>query len=274
MESGWLPKTWLRTRRYLKLSTSEVDLDSDVKHFPEESRRTSLFWRAAPWIINLMLLSLSGAFLLQAIRIRQQVLGPLLTREYETASRECGSKKPLELSGEFGVRSIWRGEPNAAVDAAWDSLDLTSAMTVSRDEIERVGKLRNSSVILDSGGYMASLGAFHQMHCLNVLRKYTYLDYYIVKEPEFFRTPTVRKHTDHCIEMLRQLLMCSADLHLITYDWVDGVDHPWPDFSTNQFCRNYEDVHAWGKAHVVKSNYSGGLIPKPKNAITRKLPPD
>ncbi len=42
---------------------------------------------------------------------------------------------------------------------------------------------------------MASLGAFHHMHCLNVLRKYSYLDYYIVKEPDFFTAPTLRKHT-------------------------------------------------------------------------------
>ncbi|KAK1141021.1 hypothetical protein N8T08_009594 [Aspergillus melleus] len=147
-------------------------------------------------------------------------------------------------------------------------------MSVSRDEIERVGKLRDSSVILDDGGYMASIGAFHQIHCLNVLRKYTYLDYYKVKEPEFFTSPTVRKHTDHCIEMLRQLLMCSADLHLITYDWVDGWDYPWPDFSENHFCRDYERVHSWGKSHLAKSDAPGGLILKPVYAVTRKLPPD
>jgi hypothetical protein len=80
---------------------------------------------------------------------------------------------------------VWRGTPNPTVDAAWDNLDLSesiqlsiahhptdikttlvAAMSISKEEIERVGKLRNSSVRLPDGGYMASLAAFHQMHCL------------------------------------------------------------------------------------------------------------
>lgn len=73
-----------------------------------------------------------------------------------------------------------------------DSLD--SAMSVPRSEIEKIKKLRNSSVVLPDGGYMASIGGFHQMHCLNVLRKASYLEYYVVHEPDFFAQPTVRKH--------------------------------------------------------------------------------
>ncbi len=79
---------------------------------------------------------------------------------------------------------------------------------------------------------------------------------------------------DHCIELLRQILMCSADLHIITYDWVDEWDFPWPDFSTNQFCRNYGDVYAWGEAHQFKTDVAGGAITRPAGAISRKLPPD
>ncbi|KAJ5944704.1 hypothetical protein N7516_004872 [Penicillium verrucosum] len=67
-------------------------------------------------------------------------------------------------------------------------------MSVSRHEIEKIKKLRNSSVVLPDGGYMASIGGFHQMHCLNVIRKATYLDYYTVHEPDFFTEPSARKH--------------------------------------------------------------------------------
>ncbi|KAJ5944705.1 hypothetical protein N7516_004873 [Penicillium verrucosum] len=74
--------------------------------------------------------------------------------------------------------------------------------------------------------------------------------------------------------MIRQILMCSADMHLITYDWVDGWDYPWPDFSTNQFCRDYQSVHEWGKARVAKTDTAGGMLLKPANAVTRKLPAD
>lgn len=78
---------------------------------------------------------------------------------------------------------------------------------------------------------------------------------------------------DHRIEILRQILMCSADMHLITYDWVDGWDYPWPDFSTNQFCRDYKSVHEWEKARVANTDTAGGML-KPANTVTRKLPAD
>ncbi|KAK0625825.1 hypothetical protein B0T14DRAFT_405338, partial [Immersiella caudata] len=157
---------------------------------------------------------------------------------------------PVQWVGEFSAPSKWRGTPNAAVDAAWDSIAHMGAISVPTEELERLGRLRNSSVTLpsgDGGGYMASIAAFHQMHCLNLLRKYSYLDYYRVKPDEaaFFNAPTLRVHVDHCIEMLRQVLMCSADLHLIVYDWVEQVHYPWPDFGTDHMCRDYEQVHNW-----------------------------
>ena len=81
------------------------------------------------------------------------------------------------------------------------------------------------------GGYMASVEVVHQLHCLNFLRKATFEDYYMSRSKEFADLPhTVRLHlgtwfavrnlpsdyhtltfqTDHCIEMLRQYLMCNA----------------------------------------------------------------
>ena len=77
---------------------------------------------------------------------------------------------------------------------------------------------------------------------------------------------------DHCIEMLRQVLMCSADLHLISYDWVDEVDYPWPDFSLSRNCRNYEQVHEWGQRHTLLVSSADGMMRRPAGATTRKLP--
>ncbi|KAJ7092102.1 hypothetical protein C8R43DRAFT_908184, partial [Mycena crocata] len=37
--------------------------------------------------------------------------------------------------------------------------------------------------------------------------------------------------TDHCIEMLRQNSMCTADVGMITYEWVKNWSNPYPDFS-------------------------------------------
>ncbi|KAI1330219.1 hypothetical protein F5Y16DRAFT_408705 [Xylariaceae sp. FL0255] len=144
-------------------------------------------------------------------------------------------------------------------------------MTVPKEEYGRLGKLRESNVVLPDGSYMASVEAFHQMHCVNLLRKYSYLEYYLEHEPEFFQSPMLRTHTDHCIEMLRQTIMCSADLHIITYDWVEKVDWPWPDFSISRNCRNYEALHDWALERTIAVGSEDGLIAKPAGVPLRPL---
>lgn len=71
--------------------------------------------------------------------------------------------------------------------------------------------------------------------------------------------------------MLRQALMCSADLHIISYDWVEEVDYPWPDFSTSHYCRNYSKVREWGQEHTVMTEDNEGAITKPADAVFRQL---
>ena len=57
---------------------------------------------------------------------------------------------------------------------------------------------------------------------------------------------------DHCIEMLRQVLMCNADTGIITYEWVNGSKEPLPNFNTVHRCRNLDKVHSWNLAHSAR----------------------
>lgn len=45
--------------------------------------------------------------------------------------------------------------------------------------------------------------------------------------------------------------MCSADVAIITYDWVEGHEEPYPNFNTKHQCRDFEKVLRWGKEHVM-----------------------
>ena len=55
-----------------------------------------------------------------------------------------------------------------------------------------------------------------------MLRKYLYFDYYSQFDPFFTESKpeTYRMHLEHCVDNLRQVLMCSADVGMITYEWV------------------------------------------------------
>jgi len=56
-------------------------------------------------------------------------------------------------------------------------------MMISREEVERLGMSLDSLKITDPRtgkvGYRAAIEVFHQLHCLNLLRQYTWKEYYV-----------------------------------------------------------------------------------------------
>ncbi|KAM3450340.1 hypothetical protein MY3296_006228 [Beauveria thailandica] len=125
-----------------------------------------------------------------------------------------------------------------------------SARAMNDRAIETVVRLDQDS----GGGYMGTLEVFHQLHCLNILRKWTYIEHYSAVDPFWAKENDHRReHTgmcasniqvthganansaaglNHCIDMVRQALMCNADTGLILFHWVKGMPVPSPDFHT------------------------------------------
>lgn len=64
-------------------------------------------------------------------------------------------------------------------------------------------------------------------------------------------------HQRHCIEMLRQFVMCHADVGMITHRWVKHYPRPYPDFSTWHQCRNFENVLRWTQDKQLKEEEGG-----------------
>ncbi|KAG1843130.1 hypothetical protein DFJ58DRAFT_665532, partial [Suillus subalutaceus] len=62
----------------------------------------------------------------------------------------------------------------------------------------------------------------------------------------------------HCIEMIRQNIIYSADVTMITWDWDQGHDIPYLNFNTRcgHQCRNYEKILDWAVKHVVRIDKS------------------
>ncbi|OAL37120.1 hypothetical protein AYO20_03598 [Fonsecaea nubica] len=137
---------------------------------------------------------------------------------------------------------------------AW-MVETAAVLNVSREEIYSSGNAAALETVVEldqdnGGGFMGTLEVFHQLHCLNVLRKWTYWDHYVDTDP-FFQTRADhrREHADHCIDVLRQALMCKSDLGLILFHWVKGIQIPSPDFNTLHQCRDPEAVLSWARAN-------------------------
>lgn len=56
------------------------------------------------------------------------------------------------------------------------------------------------------------------------------------------------KHMDHCIDSLRQSLMCSSDLAPIPYAWNTKYQQNMPIAATTHTCRDFEAIKEWARA--------------------------
>lgn len=140
------------------------------------------------------------------------------------------------------------------------------------------------------GGYMASDMYTHELHCLNFLRKATYPEYYNQSHGFTDLPHVVRLHlgttisilsqfsglpfskitsaysntpTDHCIELLRQFVVCQGDVGLYTFQWLEHYPTPYPKFSTWHQCRNTDSIEAWitQGAAQTPANYTWPRVP-------------
>ncbi|KAJ6789905.1 hypothetical protein PWT90_03419 [Aphanocladium album] len=146
----------------------------------------------------------------------------------------------------FDGQSNFRGMPRPEVDEAWENLLQYNDLRVQKEDLE---KANITSVPLndEQGGYFVSLDVYHTLHCVNHVRKSYYGDYYHNPNP----IEQQRKHFDHCIDLLRQTLMCHGDVSLHPYEWIDGYRFPWPTERTEHQCRNWDKLVAWSKEHSI-----------------------
>lgn len=110
----------------------------------------------------------------------------------------------------------------------------------------------------EQGGYLASLDVFHTLHCVNKIRKSYYSDYYHDPNP----LADQQEHFDHCVDLLRQVVMCHGDISLHTYEWKDDYRWPWPTMQTEHQCRNWDKLMVWSEDNYIPS-LTGPILSHP-----------
>ncbi|OAA72654.1 hypothetical protein LEL_08438 [Akanthomyces lecanii RCEF 1005] len=133
------------------------------------------------------------------------------------------------------------------------------------DLVETLGKNETYAALDGTNGqeFLGSMEVFHQLHCLNLIRKFTYEDYYRKRDPmpfAFRDSPaTLRKHVDY----LREAIMCAGDVGVYMSFWVENRDIPWPDFEVEHKCRSWDSIVAYANeaAHGIR------MPAKPSDAV-------
>lgn len=157
---------------------------------------------------------------------------------------------------------IYRAAPSPEVDKAWLKISNESPIAITKEEVIQLGKDPSTRVKyppsfgLGEEVYAGRLDIFHQIHCLDALRREAYWDHYYGKKYESYEaTPKLHKaHLSHCIYYLLQNIMCSASLDVYTHVWTDALNTPFPDFNMTKKCRNFDALLDYQERNAVKLN--------------------
>lgn len=181
-------------------------------------------------------------------------------------------------------RDIYRLPPSPAVDEAWDRITRVNLISVSESEIRKLGK--DPSLTIQSpeswwseswgDGYMGQIDVFHQIHCLNMLRQGLITNYNYYWGKKYGLTPPIQfgMHLNHCLGTILENLMCHADVDIVTFNWRESQDEPFPDFEIRKQCRDFEAIVDWQRGKKLNDTIERwkALI-KPADAKQRQTPP-
>lgn len=82
---------------------------------------------------------------------------------------------------------------------------------------------------------------------------YTYQDHYGKFDYDMIAEDARERqaHKDHCVENLRQRLMCNPDLNIYGNYWVSRHSKPWTNLYTEHRCVNWDAFYDWAETNIV-----------------------
>ncbi|KAI0480356.1 hypothetical protein GGR56DRAFT_268388 [Xylariaceae sp. FL0804] len=223
--------------------------------FSARFQKISTHWL---WLGHAVLLSLSLTMLVLSFCAKTaKVSDTEYTRKYSSWSPAASAVK--YETQHFDLPPVAEGPfigEGPEVDANWDYISRVGDHMISREEMLNLGLDPDISLAITDAdgkpGYRVAIEVFHQLHCLNLLRQEAHKEYYAPLGGDTSAPKAdLRGHLDHCIDALRQFIMCQADVNVFSFNFPYNDGDPWPDYSTPHTCRNFESIRQWAVDHVV-----------------------
>lgn len=163
--------------------------------------------------------------------------------------------------------SIYRDGPSPQADVAWDELaaEAYEVILVNSSTLTRAGykpehyfRAPDSWKTLaptasDEDLFPVQIDVFHQIHCLNAVRKQMHYDYYFADKYGSDGPDDMHwMHMRHCLHMVLQSLTCSAAVDLVPHRWVENDDVPFAQFGISKQCRNFDKLRQWNQENAIK----------------------
>ncbi|KAJ7097046.1 hypothetical protein B0H15DRAFT_945726 [Mycena belliarum] len=158
-----------------------------------------------------------------------------------------------------GDLSSFQIPSSPALDQMWSDLYNFGISRISKDEAARLPN-KTHAIPGDEGYYIAELDVFHNLHCLNKVRMALDPDYY----PEWRISTTnnwipsqknATEHVSHCLDWIRQSIMCAGDTSVIVWQWEDSANASIVKGDVAHTCRNFDRLRDWGHEHTLHVEY-------------------
>ncbi|KAJ3552560.1 hypothetical protein NM688_g4090 [Phlebia brevispora] len=174
-------------------------------------------------------------------------------------AQEAVRYKVVQWIEEVRTTTIYRGEPSEEVDQAWE--DLYNDFGISQIPEWQADLLPNPTLPFpdDPKNYIIQLSVFHQMHCLNIIRKALRPEHYIdpiTGDLGIIKQDMLRMHLNHCVDSLRQHLMCAGDISPVVWQWNDQDDRAHINMDVLHTCRDFDMIVDWAKAHKSQDHFN------------------
>ncbi|KAI0846170.1 hypothetical protein F5Y00DRAFT_264889 [Daldinia vernicosa] len=157
----------------------------------------------------------------------------------------------------YTLREPWNKEPSDELDDLWEDLLYALNIRVSPHEMEQLGSNLTNRIQVDGGDYLGVMGVYHHLHCLNNLRRIVHWDYYESRVSDLGPTgPFGKGHSDHCINAIRQALMCHANTEIHTGQWIYDPDRPQASKLGSHSittCVNWDSLNNWARSRALRA---------------------
>ncbi|KAJ4354263.1 uncharacterized protein N0V89_005997 [Didymosphaeria variabile] len=154
--------------------------------------------------------------------------------------------KTVVFDASLGKKTIYMEDPSPRVDKAWEDLYDFGISWITPSEASQLPNA-TSRLVENPSHFVTGLDVFHQLHCLNLIRKRL--------NPEYYVNDT-HVHIEHCLDQLRQALMCSADTATIPWLWSKSQGRTIADARTTHTCRDYDAIREWARERKVEGGFA------------------
>ncbi|KAJ5171444.1 uncharacterized protein N7500_004227 [Penicillium coprophilum] len=226
-----------------------VDEESEFAEKHIRSPKRSPYEQCLPWLIQLFVFTVYTTIFFLFWDRSQSRCSEADASKFAPAYSPASKALKWELrtfQNQLEITNPFKGPPRPELEEAWNKLlHPSAAILVDKESLDRIN--RTSVELRDGSGYMAALDVYHQLHCLRWVRRYIHQDHYNSTEEN------LGQHIDHCLDGLRQYVMCNADLSINTFDWIPNYPKPWPNFEVVHKCANWESIEEW----VLANSFDG-----------------